>query len=244
MDAKVEHWVVTPRQGKAVEINALWYNALCILEYLLIETGDKKRSAVYRERAKKVSTSFNRQFWNENKQCLFDFIDGANRNEDVRPNQVFTLSLPFKLLTEDKALKVLSIVEDELVTSRGLRSLSPDHPDYKPTYVGNIWSRDGAYHQGTVWSFLLGAYIDSVMFLKKKSGKKEATDAVRIFIEHLNEGCVGSVSEIFDADAPHHFRGCAAQAWGVAEILRVAVEHKLLTKPGNRKSGANAGNKS
>jgi predicted glycogen debranching enzyme len=230
MDAKVGDWVVTPRRGKAVEINALWYNALCIMAALLKETGDFKESHNFNERAVRAKTSFNALFWNEAKECLYDFIDGNTKNDDLRPNQIFALSLPFELFNKEKGKKILNKITSRLLTSRGLRSLSHDHADYKPYYNGDRWHRDAAYHQGTVWSFLLGPYVDAIIKLKGTEGKTEAANIVRNFLHHLNEACVGSVSEIFDAESPHYPKGCVAQAWGVGEILRVSLEYNLFSE--------------
>ena len=228
MDAKVGDWVVTPRKGKAVEINALWYNALSIMTELLTQIGNAKEAAVFKDRALRVHASFNQQFWNKSLNYLYDYIEGDYRNDDLRPNQIYALSLPFALLPKDKAQKVFNAVTEKLLTPRGLRSLSPDHKDYKPVYGGDQWHRDGAYHQGTVWSFLLGPYIDALVNLKGSKGKAEASTLLKTFFDHLNEAGVGTVSEIFDASAPHTARGCMAQAWGVGEIVRVAIEYDLF----------------
>lgn len=227
MDARVGDWVVTPRIGKPVEINALWYNALCIMNYLLNElnlAGGKN----YLDKSKKVLKSFSEQFWNEQQGCLYDFVNGNERNDDLRPNQIYAISLPFPILDNDKAKQVLKIVTERLLTPKGLRSLSHDSKDYRPIYGGDQWHRDSAYHQGTVWSFLLGPYLDALINLKEAKGKSEAIKILNQFFEHLNEACIGSVSEIFDAEPPHAPRGCVAQAWGVAEVLRVSVEHNLF----------------
>ncbi len=221
MDAKVGNWVVTQRKGKPVETNALWYNALCTMKYLLEETGITTDSGDYQAKAGRVLESFNKKFWNEKSGYLYDYIDGDYKDESIRPNQIYAISLPFPLLAKDRAKKVLDVVAKHLFTPKGLRSLNPEHPDYKPVYGGDPWHRDGAYHQGTVWSFLMGPYIDALLQVKGNSGKEEATKILNTFITHLDEACVGSVSEIFDAQAPHTPRGCVAQAWGVAEVLRV-----------------------
>jgi predicted glycogen debranching enzyme len=229
MDAKVGDWVVTPRRGKPVEINALWYNALSIMGYLLAEDGLTKESDKYKMKARVVANSFNDKFWNEENGYLYDCLDGDYKDATIRPNQTYAISLPFSLLTKERAAKVLQVVKDHLLTPKGLRSLSPSHPEYKPVYEGDPWHRDGAYHQGTVWSFLLGAYVDALMNVSDGKGTSEATGMITEFLEHLNEAGVGTVSEIFDAEPPHTPRGCMAQAWGVAEILRVAVEHDFFS---------------
>ena len=228
MDAKVADWVVTPRRGKAVEINALWYNAHCIMNFLLTENGKADLGKPYAIKAEKIKEQFNILFWNEDQQALFDYITETEKNSALRPNQVFAISLPFPLLTKERAKKVLATITSHLLTPRGLRSLSPTDGEYKPVYMGNLWYRDGAYHQGTVWSYLLGPYIDAVMYVKEDKGKAEATRLLLKFFNHLDEACIGSVSEIFDGEAPHTPRGCVAQAWGVAEVLRVAVKHDLM----------------
>jgi predicted glycogen debranching enzyme len=228
MDAKVGDWVVTPRKGKAVEINALWYNALCILSDVMQKTGDIVGAKPFVKKADVVKANFERLFWNTDLGCLYDYVNGDYKNPDIRPNQIFALSLPHSPLSKEKAKQVLNTVEKHLLTSRGLRSLAPSHQDYQPIYGGSVWQRDGSYHQGTVWSFLLGPYIDALVQVKGESGKKEAVRIIQTFLEHLDEACIGSISEIFDGQAPHHPRGCVAQAWGVGEMLRVIVEHRLL----------------
>ncbi len=228
MDAKVGGWVVTPRKGKPVEINALWYNALRIMQYFANEISKSSEADHYKIKAERVLQSFNQLFWNEKGGCLYDFVDGDYKNDDIRPNQIYAISLPFSLLEKARAEKVLAVVESNLLTPRGLRSLSPAHKDYRPVYRGDVWSRDGSYHQGTVWSFLLGPFIDAMIRVRGEKSISNAKGLLDIFLTHLDEACVGSISEIFDADAPHTPRGCVAQAWGVGEILRVAVTYDLL----------------
>ncbi|NLD99739.1 MAG: glycogen debranching protein, partial [Fibrobacter sp.] len=224
MDAKVEDWVVTPRRGKAVEINALWYNAVAALyNWVSCIRGDK--SAQYLgELSQKIKFSFNNKFWNEKRQYLYDVIEGPDGNDDAcRPNQLIALSLDFPVLAEKHWLKVLNAATEKLLTPVGLRTLSEDHPDYKSTYSGNLKSRDASYHQGTVWAWLIGPYIDAFLrvFPQKKN---EAHKFLYGFNHHLNEACIGSISEIFDAQAPYTPRGCIAQAWSVAEVLRCLIK--------------------
>jgi predicted glycogen debranching enzyme len=235
MDAKVGDWVVTPRKGKPVEVNALWHNALSTLGLLLVEAGRPGESQLYRTRAGKVLESFNALFWNENKNSLYDYVDGSLKNDDLRPNQIYAISLPFPLLTKDRAKTIFEKITTNLLTPKGLRSLASTHKDYRPVYGGGVWSRDGGYHQGTVWSFLIGPYIDALLYIAGKEGKKEATAILNKFFTHLNDGGVGTVSEILDAEFPHAPRGCIAQAWGVGEVLRVAVEYNLFANQGNSK---------
>jgi predicted glycogen debranching enzyme len=239
MDAKIDSYVVTPRKGKAVEINALWFNALSILKELYLQvTGDTRQAQVYQDHAIRVQNSFNELFWNETRSCLYDFIDGEIKNDDIRPNQIFAVSLPFKLLDKDRSMKVLEVVSQKLLTPRGLRSLSSDHKDFKQRYQGDRWERDNAYHQGTVWSFLLGPYIDAVISVKGSIGKKEASHILKEFFTHFEEAGIGTVSEIFDASPPYEAKGCIAQAWSVAELLRVSIEHELLENPSKKKKDA------
>ncbi|PTY07428.1 glycogen debranching protein [Opitutaceae bacterium EW11] len=220
MDAKVGDWVVTPRRGKAVEINALWYNALRLLERWLGDSGDAIGSSEYERHADRARESFNRRFWNPKRRCLFDVVDGDTGDDPaVRPNQLFALSLEFPVLNPERWAEVLEIVEAELVTPVGLRSLSRDHPDYKPKYFGDLRARDAAYHQGTVWAWLIGPFIDA--WMKVHPGAKDAArQFLHGFVPQLEEGCVGSINEIFDAEPPYTERGCVAQAWSVAEVLR------------------------
>ena len=235
MDAKVGNWVVTPRKGKPVEINALWYNVLSIMEFFMKEVGMTEESFFYKTKAAKVLESFNAKFWNEEQGFLFDFIDEDYRDNDIRPNQIYAIGLPFTLLNGDRAKRIFQTVESKLATSKGLRSLDQANEKYCPVYGGDPWHRDSSYHQGTEWSFLLGAYIDALINVKGKEGKLEAEAIMKGFFKHLKEAGVGSVSEIFDAEPPHTPRGCMAQAWGVAEVLRVAVEHDLEPSSNNKK---------
>jgi predicted glycogen debranching enzyme len=228
MDAKVGDWVVTPRRGLAVEVNALWYNALCIMDFLLRETNKASKAEQYQLGAQKVADVFNDVFWNEEKGYLYDYIDGEYKNDDIRPNQIYAVSLPFPLLNTERSEKVFRVVESMLLTPRGLRSLSSDHKEYRHAYGGGIWSRDGAYHQGTVWSFLIGPFIDALIRVEGEFGMRDAQGLLNVFLTGLEDGCVGNISEIFDGEPPHTSRGCVAQAWGVAEALRVGVTYNLF----------------
>ena len=227
MDAKVGDWVVTPRRGKAVEIQALWYNALCIYQYLLGLSGEKIQAAVIAEKADQAKTSFVKQFWYKEGGYLYDVIDGEEKDASLRPNQLFAISLPFALAEGKQVKSILKIITDKLYTPVGLRSLAADDPRYVGVYGGDAWHRDACYHQGTVWSWLLGPYVDAVMKTEVNGKIPKAKKVIDSFKYHLNEGCIGSVAEIFDADKPHHARGCIAQAWGVAELLRVMKEYAL-----------------
>jgi predicted glycogen debranching enzyme len=220
MDAKVGDWVVTPRRGKAVEINALWYNALCLLaDWLRAEQGADAARPVA-EQAERARRSFNERFWYAPGGYLYDVVDGEQGDDPAcRPNQVFAISLPHPVLDRDRWQPVLQVVTDRLLTPVGLRSLAPGHPDYKAKYYGDLRARDAAYHQGTVWAWLIGPYIDARL---KVHPEERAQDhgLLEGFVDHLHEACIGSISEVFDAEAPYTPRGCVAQAWSVAEVLR------------------------
>ena len=228
MDVRVGDWVATPRHGKPVEINALWYNALRIMESLC-EKIDEDASA-YRTRAEQVKESFNAKFWDSANQCLFDVVDGDEPDDHIRPNQVYAVSLPFSLLPEEQEKAVVALVEKELFVGCGLRSLAPDHPDYHGIYCGALAKRDAAYHQGTAWGFLLGGFFSAYMKVNHHSSSA-AENAVHMLDpvrKHLSDsGCIGSISEIFDGDTPHNPRGCYAQAWSVGEVLRCYCEDIL-----------------
>jgi predicted glycogen debranching enzyme len=220
MDAKVDDWVVTPRRGKAVEINALWYNALRLLAGWTRDDGGVPDVDLDRE-AERVRASFNRRFWYEEGGYLYDVIDGeAGDDPACRPNQVFAISLEHPVLDRAHWEAVMSTVRDRLLTPVGLRSLAPGHPDYKAKYYGDLRSRDAAYHQGTVWAWLIGPYVDAWLKLSPDRAA-EARALLAGFDGHLSDACVGSISEIFDAEEPYVPRGCVAQAWSVAEVLRV-----------------------
>ncbi len=223
MDAKIGDWVVTPRTGKAVEIQALWYNALCIMADLAKKLGRADSQALYLGMAEKAKKSFNKLFWNKTDECLFDVIDGDAKDAAIRPNQIFTVSLPYSMLSAAKARKVVDKVEAELLTPVGLRSLSPNDPQYVPVYIGSPLDRDAGYHQGTVWGWLIGPFVDAYRKVHSADAKcnKQVDEIIAGFRKHMTDAMAGQVSEIFDADPPHAPRGCAAQAWSVAELLRI-----------------------
>lgn len=228
MDVRVGDWVATPRHGKPVEINALWYNALRIMESLC-EKFDEDASA-YRTRANQVKESFNAKFWDSSNQCLFDVVDGDEPDDHIRPNQIYAVSLPFSLLPEEQEKAVVALVEKELFVGCGLRSLAPDHPDYHGIYCGALAKRDAAYHQGTAWGFLLGRFFSAYMKVNhhSSSAAENAVHMLEPVRKHLSDsGCIGSISEIFDGDTPHNPRGCYAQAWSVGEVLRCYCEDIL-----------------
>jgi predicted glycogen debranching enzyme len=224
MDVKIGDWVVTPRHGKAVEINALWFNALIILSGLEERWGSAMTAQNLAAKAERARVRFREVFWNEKNGSLYDVVRGEERDASIRPNQIFAISLPHPLLDGADAEDVLRIVEQHLLTPVGLRSLSPDDPRFIGTYIGGPRERDAAYHQGTVWSWLLGPFITALVRVRGDAGVAEGQRILKAFAPHLEETCIGTISEIFDGAYPHAPRGCAAQAWSVGEILRAAVE--------------------
>ncbi|WP_334109375.1 amylo-alpha-1,6-glucosidase [Thermodesulfitimonas autotrophica] len=229
MDAKVGDWVVTPRHGKAVEINALWYNAACILEEFHARF---KLPNPLPGLAAKIREGF-RAFWHP-AGYLYDVLREEEKEAKIRPNQIFAVSLPFSPLSQDEAEAVVRRVEAELYTPYGLRSLSARDPDYKGHYAGDQRQRDAAYHQGTVWSWLIGPFVTA--YRKVHCYSPDSQERARVYLspfqDHLADHGIGSVSEIFDGDWPHRPRGCFAQAWSVAEVLRAYVEEVLEKRAG------------
>jgi predicted glycogen debranching enzyme len=223
MDAKIGDWVVTPRHGKAVEINALWFNALRILERLAVDFGDKDFAAQAMSECKRFAGAFTSTFWNPATQSLHDVILPEGPDARVRPNQIFAVSLPHSPLTADQKRGVVKVVERELLTPFGLRTLARGEPDYRPRYGGDPVSRDSAYHQGTVWPWLLGPYVTAYLnaFGRTPATRQHARALLAPLEAHLDEACLGQVSEVLDADPPHRPGGAPAQAWSVAELLRV-----------------------
>jgi predicted glycogen debranching enzyme len=220
MDAKVGDWIVTPRRGKPVEINALWYNALRLLERWTREADSDVAAQPYAEHAAQVARAFNARFWYKDGDYLYDVVDGEQGDDPAcRPNQILAVSLAHPVLDAARWERVVDVVRERLLTPVGLRSLARDHPDYKPRYFGDLRARDAAYHQGTVWAWVIGPFVDA--WLRVHPADREgARRWLKGFEAHLSEACVGSVSEIFDAESPYTPRGCVAQAWSVAEVLR------------------------
>jgi glycogen debranching enzyme len=226
MDAKVGDWVVTPRRGKAVEINALWYNALRLLESWLRECrGHHDLDADRYARAAEVARhSFNHRFWYESGGYLYDVVDAEHGDETAcRPNQLFAFSLKYEVLDRSRWESVLKVVHERLLTPVGLRSLAPGEPEYKPRYFGDLRARDAAYHQGTVWAWLIGPFVDAWLKVHPDD-RPGARGYLKAFGRHLNEAALGTISEVFDAECPYAPRGCVAQAWSVAEVLRAWVK--------------------
>ena len=232
MDAKIGDWVVTPRHGKAVEINALWHNAMCVMESFSRELKNEQRTYFYRQLRSKIQLSFNQAFWNPSAYCLFDCIQDGVPDKKIRPNQILAVSLPHALLPPARAQSVVQVVKDQLLTPCGLRGLAPGDPDYHPVYQGNVYERDSAYHQGTVWAWLIGPFVDAYLnaFGESEENIAYLKSLFKGFRHHLSEAMLGSISEVFDAEAPHKPKGCAAQAWSVAELLRAYQKLQALAE--------------
>ena len=222
MDAKIGDWVVTPRHGKPVEVQALWYNALRSVEALAAKYGDTQTAQHLRKAAARARRHFARLFWNDEAGCLYDVVRGDERDGSIRPNQIIAVSLPFMMLTQDQAKRVVGIVERALLTPYGLRTLAPGDPRYRGRYEGDLATRDSRYHQGAAWPWLMGPFITAYLKVNRRSAtaRRQAEAWLRPLRDHLAEAGLGQVSELFDGDPPHVPRGCIAQAWSVAELLR------------------------
>ncbi len=225
MDARIGDWVVTPRAGKAVEVQALWYNALCILAELAGQAGDQPSRALALDLAARAQASFQEMFWNPRDGCLYDVVDAAP-DPSLRPNQVLAVSLPHSMLAPERARRVVEAVERHLLTPFGLRTLAPSDPRYVGRYQGDARARDAAYHQGSVWPWLLGPFVAA--YAKVHAGeagvKKRIASFRQPLLEHMQDTGVGQVPELFDGDPPHAPRGCIAQAWSVAALFTAIRE--------------------
>jgi len=241
MDAKVDERAITPRSGKPIEINMLWYNALRIME--LLAKRYKEDSYSYKILADQVKESIETKFWNEEDKCLYDFIDyNGVCNKKLRPNQIFALSLPYTIFSKDKEKLILKTIEEKLLTPYGLKSLSSEDSDYKGIYEGNTLLRDESYHQGTVWSWLLGPFVTAFLRIESRNETNihKAKAMLQPLLKHTRENaCIGSISEIFDGNEPYKPRGCIAQAWSVSEVLRCLIEDIYDLKPPKLKSDSN-----
>jgi predicted glycogen debranching enzyme len=235
MDAEVDGKAVTPRAGKAVEIQALWYNTLKTTQLLANKFDEIRLAEKYEKMTFEAQKSFNAKFWNDEKRSLFDVVDVSSVDASLRPNQVIAAALDFTMLGKDRCEKIVDVMQHELLTPYGLRTLARSDPRYKGMYVGDRRSRDQAYHNGTVWPWLLGPFTTA--FLKVKGhGDFRLEYALKNFIlplftRQIFEAGLGTLSEIFDGDAPHAPRGCVAQAWSVAEPLRAYVEDVIRVRP-------------
>ena len=236
MDAKVGDWVVTPRIGKPVEIQALWYNALRIYQDLARKAGDSVGERSARELAESVRLNFNRLFWNDKDECLYDVVNGAARDASIRPNQVLAVSLPHSIVDPERGRKILRAVEKHLLTPMGLRTLAPSDAAYQPRYHGGAAARDSAYHQGTVWPWLMGPFITA--YMRVHADSRDARDKLKCWLgafeDHLRTAGLGHISEVAGADAPHAPGGCIAQAWSAGELLRAIAEDVLQVAPERR----------
>jgi predicted glycogen debranching enzyme len=229
MDARIGDAAVTPRAGRPVEIQALWYNALRILQGLARDFGDHSARARLETAAETARHAFNAQFWNADAGCLFDLVDGARRDAAIRPNQILAVSLHHGMLAPFKRRQVVEVVQRELLTPLGLRTLARGDPHYRGLYQGDPTARDSAYHQGTVWPWLLGPFVSAYLKVhnNRAQARRQAQAWLQALEEHLAECGLGQIAEIADGDPPHHPRGSIAQAWSVAELLRVAQAFRL-----------------
>jgi predicted glycogen debranching enzyme len=221
MDATLNGKPITPRIGYAVEINALWYNAIMFMLELATKFNDSDFIAEWGEWPDKIKANFNQVFWSENKKYLADYVDDSKSNWDVRPNQVFACSLQYSMLTKEQIKAVLDVVQSELLTPRGLRTLSPNNEKYIGIYDGNQTARDSAYHQGTVWPWLIGHFCEAWLKIHKKSGLQFVKDIYYGFEPEMTNAGIGTISEIFDGNPPHEAKGAISQAWSVSELLRL-----------------------
>lgn len=226
MDAKISDYVVTPRIGKPVEINALWFNALQIAAQWAAECGKLQEADRFRDEAQKVKLSFTQKFWNPSRQCLYDVISHDAPDASLRPNQLFAISLPYPLFDRVHAQSIVKIVRELLLTPAGLRTLEPADPRYRARFDGNMASRDSAYHQGTVWPWLIGPYVNAYLYAFDHSGeaKEHCRSVVNSILNLMNGYCMGSIGEVYDGDSPHTPGGCPAQLWSVAQAI-LAQQH-------------------
>ncbi|MEJ5327745.1 MAG: amylo-alpha-1,6-glucosidase [Candidatus Bathyarchaeia archaeon] len=231
MDAEVDGKAVTPRAGKAVEIQALWYNALKTMKLLARKFEEPSLAEKYEEMAQVAEKSFNEKFWNHKNSCLFDVVETAYADATLRPNQIIAVALDFTMLDQDRCMKVVDATRRELLTPFGLRTLTPKAPSYKGMYVGDRQSRDQAYHNGTVWPWLLGPYVTALRKAESCNTHDLKNFLMPLFTEQLTQAGLGTLSEIFDGDPPHLPRGCIAQAWSIAEPLRAYIEDVLCVRP-------------
>jgi len=221
MDAIIDNEPVTPRTGYAVDINALWYNALRFSLELAEEANDKTFIKNWKKWPALVGESFNTTFWNKDKGYLADYVNGDFKDWSVRPNMIFAVSIPYNILNDEQNFSILNVVKSELLTNRGLRTLSPKNKDYKGHYYGDLKARDKAYHQGTVWPWLLGAYAEAYLKVLGNRGKDTLIDIYNGFESEMTTDGIGTISEVYDGNPPHLAGGAISQAWSVAELLRI-----------------------
>jgi glycogen debranching enzyme len=235
MDANADEKPVTPRAGKAVEVQALWFNALKTAQLLSNKFGERSESERFARMAEKTRKSFSEKFWNAERDCLFDVLGENDPDGSLRPNQILSVALDFTMLDNAKNKKIIDAVQHELLTPSGLRTLERRDPRYVGVYSGNRESRDRAYHNGAVWPWLLGPFTTA--FLKNRGHVQSAREyawnnfLAPLFERRIYDGGLGALSEIYDAEPPHAPRGCIAQAWSVAEPLRSYIEDILHIRP-------------
>ncbi len=241
MDARIGDRAVTPRHGKPVEIQALWYNALRSVAALAAEYRDANTAQALRRTAARARRHFARLFWNDDAGCLYDVVRGDQRDGSIRPNQIIAVSLPFMMLTRDQARQVVGVVQRELLTPYGLRTLAPGDPRYQGRYEGDPATRDAGYHQGAAWPWLMGPFVTAYLKVNRRSAtaRRQVEAWLRPLRDHLGEAGLGQISELFDGDPPHAPRGCIAQAWSVAELLRSSSQcGSIMVRPGAAPGGA------
>jgi glycogen debranching enzyme len=230
MDAVVDGKPVTPRTGLAVELNALWYNAIMFALELALKAGDKKFIKEWQPVADGLPKTFTETFWDDQKGYLADFVNDGVKNWDVRPNMIFAASLPYTMLDETIRMRLMDVVKRELLTPRGIRTLSPKNPQYKGVYEGHMKERDQAYHQGTVFPWLLGHFIEGYIRIYGKACVPEIEGWYQNFEDEMNIAGIGTVSEVYDGDPPHRPGGAISQAWSIAELLRIGSMIENLKK--------------
>jgi len=231
MDACVNGKGVTPRIGYPVEIQALWYNAVMFTLALAKEAGDTKFVKAWKDLPALIAESFTAAFWDEEKGYLADVVNDGKKDWSIRPNQVFATSLPYSMINDEIKKSALDVVNSQLVTPRGLRTLSPEDPAYKGVYEGNQEQRDSAYHQGTVWPWLLEGFSAGWLRIHKKSGVAYINSLLHGFEEEMTQHGLGSISEIYNGDPPHQAKGTISQAWSVGALLQM---FKMIEKYGEK----------
>jgi glycogen debranching enzyme len=239
MDAENDGVAVTSRAGKAVEIQALWYNALRICELLAKKYGENALADDYSSMADKAKSSFNQKFWNSAKQCLFDVVDEHGADQSIRSNQIIAVGLDFTMLEKDRQNLVVDFVMKEFLTPYGLRTLAKSDPRYRGRYFGNRRTRNLAYHNGPVWPWLTGPLTKAYLRTKGQASRQlkfaQETFLFPLFSQQTIQGGLGAISELYDADLPYAPGGCITQAWSVAELLRAYVEDTLQFRPPREK---------
>ncbi|HTL31378.1 MAG TPA: amylo-alpha-1,6-glucosidase, partial [Tepidisphaeraceae bacterium] len=233
MNARSDQWVVTPRTGQTVELNALWYNALAVASNLCQRFDRPEMHLELLGETNRVQAAFNARFWNDRAACCFDAIDDGKPDDAVRPNQVFAISLQYPVLAPERHASVLRVIEQLLLTPVGLRTLAPDDADYRGKYAGDVIARDQAYHQGSVYPWLLGPYIRAQVRLANSSlqSRTRSRQLLQHCFELIQSSGLGQLPELFDGDVPHRAGGSMASARSIGEILRAYVEDVLATSP-------------